>query len=100
MPAAISASVHGPVRPVCAHGSSVTTAVPPCARSPASRSAMTSACGPPAGWVAPDPTGAPSPSRITAPTGGFGLVRPRTESASSRARRIAARSAVLTVLIP
>ena len=34
-PAAISASAHGPVRPVCAHGSRVTTAVPPRARSPA-----------------------------------------------------------------
>ena len=34
-PAAISASAHGPVRPVCAQGSRVTTAVPPRARSPA-----------------------------------------------------------------
>ena len=34
-PASISASAHGPVRPVWLHGSSVTTAVPPRARSPA-----------------------------------------------------------------
>ncbi len=33
-PASSSADVHGPVRPVCRHGSSVTTAVPPRARSP------------------------------------------------------------------
>ena len=37
MPASISASAHGPVRPVCAQGSRVTTAVPPRARSPACR---------------------------------------------------------------
>ena len=48
IPAAISASEQGPVRPVWLQGSSVTTAVPPRARSPASRSARISACGPPA----------------------------------------------------
>jgi hypothetical protein len=48
MPARISAWVQGPVRPMWLHGSMVTTAVPPRARSPASASALTSACGPPA----------------------------------------------------
>ena len=45
-PASISASAHGGVRPWWAHGSSVTYAVAPRARSPASRSAATSACAP------------------------------------------------------
>jgi len=44
----ISASEQGPVRPVWLHGSKVTTAVPPLARSPAWASATISACGPPA----------------------------------------------------
>ena len=47
-PAAISASVHGPVRPVWLQGSRVTTAVAPRAASPASVNAATSACGVPA----------------------------------------------------
>ena len=45
-PAAISASVHGGVLPWWSHGSSVQYAVAPRARSPAARSAATSACGP------------------------------------------------------
>ena len=44
-----SASAHGGVRPWCAQGSSVTYAVAPRARSPAARSASTSACAPPGG---------------------------------------------------
>ena len=59
-PAASSASVHGPVRPVWAQGSRVTTTVPPRARSPAAASATTSACGPPARSCRPSPTTAPS----------------------------------------
>ena len=50
------ASVHGGVRPVCRQGSRVTTRVPPRAFGPAAASAVTSACGPPAGAVAPSPT--------------------------------------------
>ncbi len=61
-PAAISASLHGPVRPVWLHGSRVTTAVAPRAASPASASATTSACGAPARrW---------KPSAIVVPSGG------------------------------
>src|SRR5690606_31140017 len=92
MPAPRSASVHGGVRPVCAQGSSVTTAVRPAARSPACRRATTSACGPPGGWVAPTPTTAPEASSTTQPTGGLGLVVPRTCSLRSIAVRMAAAS--------
>lgn len=42
----MSAWAQGPVRPVWLQGSRVTYAVPPRARSPASRRALTSACGP------------------------------------------------------
>ena len=42
-PASISATLHGPVRPVWLHGSRVTTAVAPRAREPAARNAITSA---------------------------------------------------------
>ena len=48
MPLRMRASVHGPVRPVWLQGSIVTMAVAPRARAPASASALTSACGPPA----------------------------------------------------
>ena len=41
------------------------------------RSATTSACAPPGGRVCPTPTTAPSVSRITAPTGGLGVLGPR-----------------------
>ena len=47
-PASTRAREHGPVRPVWLHGSSVTTAVAPRARSPARVRASTSACGEPA----------------------------------------------------
>src|SRR5918997_3348200 len=96
-PAATSASVHGPVRPVCAHGSRVTTAVPPRARPPAWTSARTSACGPPGGAVAPSPTVVPSAASTTAPTAGFGPVVPRTPVPSSRARAMAESSAAETL---
>ena len=49
-------SVHGPVRPVCEHGSSVQYSVAPRAAAPASSSAWTSACGSPARSCAPWPT--------------------------------------------
>src|SRR4051794_4947389 len=47
MPAATIASVHGGVLPWWQHGSSETYSVAPRAASPAARSALTSACGPP-----------------------------------------------------
>src|SRR5689334_4367019 len=95
-PASTRASAQGAVRPVWAQGSRVTTAVPPRARTPAAARATTSAWGPPAACVAPSPVSAPVASRITAPTAGLGLVRPRTVSASASARCMAARSASLT----
>ena len=70
-PASTSAWVHGPVRPVCRHGSRVTTAVQPRARSPASARATTSACGVPAPRWWPRPTTVPSGSTITHPTRGI-----------------------------
>ena len=54
-PAAISASAQGGVRPWCEHGSSVTNAVAPRARSPARASAPTSAWACPGGSLAPSP---------------------------------------------
>ena len=48
MPAAITAWLHGGVRPWWQQGSSVTTSVPPRARSPAWARAPTSAWGLPA----------------------------------------------------
>ncbi len=92
MPASISASAHGPVRPVWLHGSSVTYAVPPRARGPAIRSASTSACGPPATRGIPRRPGCPSAAVITQPTTGFGWVLPMPRAASSIARRIQATS--------
>ncbi len=74
MPDAITRRVHGPVRPVWQHGSSVTNIVAPRARSPASSSAKTSAWGSPARGCRPYPTTTPSGDTITAPTIGFGVV--------------------------
>ena len=85
----MSAPVQGPVRPWWWQGSSVTTAVPPLARSPAISSACASACGPPTGSVPATDTGIPAASRITQPTGGLGEVVPRTRSAAAMAVRIA-----------
>ncbi len=90
-PASMSASAHGPVRPTCAQGSRVTTAVAPTAAGPAARNASTSACAPPGGCVAPSPTTTPSTSR-THPTHGFGAARRRAPDASCRARSIASSS--------
>jgi hypothetical protein len=56
----------------------------PQAASPAIASAIRSACGPPGGCVAPLPMICPSRT-TTAPTGGLGLVRPRTWVASLNA---------------
>src|SRR5712671_4287418 len=83
-PEASTASVHGGVRPWWSQGSSVTYRSAPRARSPASRSATTSACGPPAfAWW---PRAITSPFDTTsAPTTGFGWVRPRPSSASATA---------------
>ena len=86
MPAATIASVHGGVRPVCAHGSSETYIVAPRRSAPPQASiAARSACGPPSSAWKPSPSTWPSRT-ITAPTSGFGLVRPRPPSASSIAR--------------
>src|SRR5699024_2196146 len=93
MPASLEALVHGPVRPVCRHGSSVTTAVAPSVLPAASARAWTSACAPPTGWVAPVPTISPEVEITTAPTGGFGLVVPRT----SHPADIAVRNACSTI---
>ena len=93
-PAAISASVHGGVRPWCAHGSRVTYAVAPRARSPAASRASTSAWAPPGGWVAPSPTTSPS-STITHPTHGLGGVRSRARPARARACPISSRSVLI-----
>src|SRR5580692_7981095 len=92
MPAAMTASAQGGVLPWCEQGSSVTYSVAPRAASPARRKASTSAWGRPPGWVQPRPTMTPSLT-ITAPTAGFGQVRPSprrpSESASAMKRRSA-----------
>ena len=94
-PAPISASAHGPVRPVWLQGSRVTTAVPPRARSPAWASATISACGPPAYAWKPSPTTSPSALSSRHPTTGFGLVVPRPRAPSAIARRIASSSVTI-----
>ncbi len=73
IPAATTASVQGGVRPWWQQGSRETTRVAPRAASPASRRAVTSAWGPPAGAVRPRPRISPSRT-TTAPTMGLGLV--------------------------
>ena len=77
MPAAMIRSVHGPVRPMCAHGSSVQYSVAPRAASPASSSACTSACASPARSCAPCPTTTPSSETMHAPTIGIRRRAPR-----------------------
>ena len=92
-PASSSAVVQAPVRPVCEHGSRVTTAVPPRARSPASRSATTSACGPPAKTCQPSPAISPSAHRgRRSPRPGWGSPWRARGRRASMARRIAAAS--------
>ena len=85
----------GDARPGAAvwqHGSSVQYSVAPRARAPASSSACTSACGSPARSWKPCPTTTPSASTTTAPTSGFGLVRPRPRAAQKqRALHVVAR---------
>src|SRR3954470_493996 len=77
MPAARIASVHGGVRPVCAHGSSDTYIVAPAVSAPAqAASAARSAWGPPRSAWKPSPSTCPSLT-TTAPTSGLGLTRPR-----------------------
>ena len=91
--------MQGGVRPWCAQGSRVTTAVPPRARPAAAPSARTSAWGPPAGAVKPSPTTDPVASSTTQPTGGLGLVPPSALAASSMARRIASASRAGTFVL-
>ena len=85
IPASMIASVHGGVRPVWQHGSSETYSVAPRASPLQAASAARSACGPPSSAWKPSPSTSPSRT-TTAPTSGFGLVRPRPPSASSIAR--------------
>ncbi len=87
MPARRMASTHGGVRPWCAHGSSVTYRSAPRAASPASSSAITSACFTPAHVWNPRPTTRPS-CTTTAPTAGLGDTRPKPWRARSSAARI------------
>ena len=92
-PAFISASAHGPDRPVCEQGSSVTYTVAPTTLSPASRaasSAQISACLCPGGSVTPTLICAPAASKITQPTRGLGAVL----TMLARATRIASATRV------
>ena len=86
--ASIKASQHGAVLPWWAQGSRVTHAVAPCKSCPrciAWRSAITSACGPPASCVAPEPSTVPSWRPRMQPTRGLGSVRPKAPSANASA---------------
>src|SRR5580693_9112966 len=84
IPAAMTASAQGGDLPWCEQGSSVTYSVAPRPASPARRNASTSAWGRPPGWVQPRPTMTPSLT-ITAPTAGFGQVRPSPRRPSDSA---------------
>jgi len=86
-PAAMSASVQGAGAPLVAAGLQANVQGGPRAASPASSSATISACFWPAYVWKPSPTTAPSRSS-TAPTAGFGLVRPAPWRARSNARRM------------
>ena len=97
-PAASSASVQGPVRPVWSQGSRVTTAVAPRAASPAAASASTSACGLPAPRWKPSPTSVPDGSSRTQPTRGLGPWGTPGVAASASARCMAACSAAVNVI--
>ena len=97
----ISASVHGPVRPVWLQGSRVTTAVPPRARSPAAASAPDLGVRPAGVRVealADDLAGRRRGSRSRRP--GWGWCVPRPRAASAMARSIAASSAGLAIRPP
>ncbi len=95
IPASTTRGAQGPVRPTCEQGSSVQYNVAPCARAPASAKRVNLCVRPASDLVAPRPTTTPSSSTITAPTMGFGLVRPRPRSASDSARAMCARSTSL-----
>ena len=94
-PASRRAIAHGPVRPVWAHGSRVTTAVVPRARCPACTRASASACRLPAPRWYPSATVAPASSSSTQPTRGLGPSGTPGVTASARARVIAACSAAV-----
>src|SRR5437763_1137465 len=96
------ASVHGGVRPWWQHGSSDTYIVAPAGSAVHADRASRSACGMPAAAWKPSPMVRPS-FTITAPTSGFGLVRPRASEPSSIAllrwrssRSVASDSAIRT----
>ena len=102
IPAAMTASVQGPVRPVCEQGSSVHTSVAPLVASPAAAIAWGSACGVPGPVCQPSPTTTPSRA-MTAPTAGLGLTCPRARSARPHALMSRVRSAAVgrpTALTP
>src|SRR5437588_677650 len=69
--------------------------VAPRARSPTASRASASACARPAPLCHPSPTISP-PATSSAPTGGFGAVRPRPRSARRNARRIKTESRSVT----
>ena len=101
IPASTSALAHGPVLPVCAQGSKVTTAVRPSVETPAARAlamAMTSACGVPDPSCQPSAQMAPELSRRTHPTRGLPPVSGPLV-ASSRARPIAVARATVGVVL-
>lgn len=90
IPAAMIASVQGGVRPWVEHGSSVTYNIEPSGLIPldsASQRASISACGWPARLCQPLPMSFPALTS-TAPTIGFGEVRPQPFLARPKARRI------------
>ncbi len=95
IPASTIAVVHAGVFPRCEQGSRFTNSVAPSALSPACLSATTSACSRPNSSWNPSPTTRPSRT-TTAPTSGLGATLPHPRSASSRARRMASRSAAST----
>ncbi|CAB5032868.1 unannotated protein [freshwater metagenome] len=76
-----------------AHGSSVTTSVPPFAFSPAASSATISAWRRPGDSVAPSKRCVVSPETRTAPTQGFGAVICRIVAAIDIARSMSSNSA-------
>ena len=99
MPALMMASAQGGVLPWCAHGSSVTYSVAPCAAFLAWRSASTSACGRPPGCVQPRPTITLSLT-ITAPTAGLGQVLPSPRRPSVKANAMKRASSAGAVAAP
>ena len=83
MPASTMRLTHGPVRPSGSTARACSTASRRARARRPSSSACTSACGSPARSWKPCPTTTPSADTTTAPTSGFGLVRPRPRAAET-----------------